>query len=98
MLERHLVGDVHEVVLLDRDGLRVAAGGGFAVAADGVVGADGAPLAVGAELLLAVLAHLALAAGVDEAADADAVAHLELGHLGAHLADHARNLVPGHER
>ncbi len=97
LLERHAVGHVHQVVLLDGDALRVAAGGGEAVAADARVGPDGRR-GSGAELLLALLAHVALAAGVDEAPDADAVADLELRHLGADLAHDACDLVPGNQR
>ena len=55
-----------------------------------VVGAD---VALEAVLLLAGLAVLALAAGVDHAADADAVADLVLGDLGADLLDDAGDLV-----
>ena len=69
---------------------------GVAVVADGVVGADHA--AARAVLLEAGLAVVALAAGVDEAADADAVADLVLGHLGADLGDDAGDLVAGDHR
>ena len=96
VLERHLIGDPHGVVLLDGDARRVAARRGKAVAAGAVVGPD-RPRAPGAELLLALSAHVALPAGVHETADADAVSHLELRHLGTHLADHAGDLVPADE-
>ena len=79
----------HEV--LDDDDVRgVAALGDRAVAVDGGVGAG---VALEAVLLLAGEAVLALAAGVDHAADADAVADLVLGHLGADLGDDADDLV-----
>ena len=87
-VQRDRVGDAQHVVLVDDDRAAVAALGRLTVAADAVVGADHA--AVVAVLLLTGLAVLAFAAGVDEAADADAVADLVLGDLGADLGDDAR--------
>ena len=50
-----------------------------------------------AVLLSPGLAVVALAAGVDETADADVVADLVLGHLGADRGDDAGDLVAGHD-
>src|SRR5690606_30578712 len=91
-VQRQLVRDPDDVVLIDHDGLRVAAVGGLPVLVQGVVGAGHALRAV---LLLAAQAVLALAAEVDEAADADPVADRVPGDAGADLGDYAGDLVSG---
>ena len=82
--------DLQHEVLVDDDGLGVAALGDGAVVVDTCVGLD---VAVEAVHLFALEALLALTAGPGLAADADAVADLVLGDRGADLADVADDLV-----
>ena len=49
-----------------------------------------------AVVLITLLAGLAFAAAVHHAADADLVAHLEAGDVGAHSSDEATDLVTRH--
>lgn len=91
LLDVEGLGDAEHEVLVDDDGLGVAA------LRDGAVGRVGAAVgldvALQAVLLLTGRALLALLAGVDHAADADEVADLVLGDLGADLGDAADDLV-----
>ncbi len=97
LVQRERIRDAQDVVLIDDDGGAVAAVGGAAVTLGGVVGAVHAVLA-GAVLLQTGLAVVAFAARVDEAADADVIADLVLGDLGADLGDDAGDLVSRYHR
>ena len=87
-------GHGEDVVGVDDDVGGVAALGGGAVAVGAGVRGDHA---VGAVLLVAVAAVGALAARVDHAADADAVADLVRGDVGAGFGDDADDLVAGYD-
>lgn len=95
LVEGDAVGDAYGEGLVDDDLLRVAAVGGLAVLADGVVRAD---VALEAVLLQPRLAVLALTAGVDHAADTHLVADGELGDAGTDGLDDTGDLVPRNHR
>ena len=96
LVQRNGVRDTQHVVLVDDDRAAVAPVGRRSVATDGVVGVDLA--AAGAVLLQPGPAVVTLAARVDETADADVVADLVPGDLGADLGHHACDLVAGDQR
>ncbi len=87
-----LAGTLKDKVLVDDDGVGVAAVSDLAGALVGEVVGEGE---VVAELLQAGLAFGAGAVGVDHAADGGEIAGLEFLNCGADLGDAADDLVPG---
>src|SRR3546814_10764150 len=86
----------HELIA-DHDRLRIAAQRvAGRIGGRGIVGADEARS--GAILFKPLFARRACLAAIDHAADTDRFSHREIGHLVAHRADMADDLVAGNAR